>query len=78
MLLHKGLMHIHSQKKKPRLHFGESFTLKQMGKACIFCHNAGSSVSPLAVLRHAVCVFVLCFPLLARLLDEVLGVWLNP
>ena len=26
MLLHKGLTHIHSQ-KKPRLHFGESFTL---------------------------------------------------
>ena len=29
MLLHKGLTHIHSQ-KKPRLHFGESFTLTQV------------------------------------------------
>ena len=26
MLLHEGLTHIHSQ-KKPRLHFGKSFTL---------------------------------------------------
>ena len=26
MLLHEGLTHVHSQ-KKPRLHFGKSFTL---------------------------------------------------
>ena len=31
MLLHKGLTHIHSQ-KKPRLHFSESFTL-----SCLLC-----------------------------------------
>ena len=30
MLLHKGLTHIHSQ-KKPRLHFGMSFNLSSFG-----------------------------------------------
>ena len=27
MLLHEGLTHVHSQRKKPRLNFGKSFTL---------------------------------------------------
>ena len=31
MLLHEGLTHIHSQKKKHKLHFGESFTLSSYG-----------------------------------------------
>ena len=33
-LLHEGLTHIHSQ-KKPRLHFGESFTLKVSLQPCV-------------------------------------------
>ena len=34
MLLHERLTHIHSQKKKPRLHFGESFTLRHITGIC--------------------------------------------
>ena len=36
MLLHEGLIHIHSQ-KKPKLHFGESFTLSSCFKnVCVW------------------------------------------
>ena len=38
MFLHKGLTHIHSQ-KKPKLQFGESFTINSSGVPCVSAHN---------------------------------------
>ena len=41
VLLHEGLTHIHSQ-KKPRLHFGESFTLRKEEFKEQFCTHKKS------------------------------------
>ena len=54
MLLREGLTHIHSQ-KKPRLHFGESFTLKADTTNFIQCLQL-----PLEPQKALYCCFHMC------------------
>ena len=52
MFLHLGLTRIHSQ-KKPRLHFGESFTLSIKFMAQLFhCHDQEENTNYHPLLRE--------------------------